>query len=99
MKVKSPLANMDIGIGEIGRRGDHLILRSEAGSSMDAEISVSAGEVLRTIGRVLTSSAGLMFVLGLPVFWLREKLRGSSDAGAGTGSATATRRPDINKPW
>lgn len=95
MKVKSPLANMDIGIGEIGRRGSHLILRSEAGSSMDAEISVSASEVLRTIGRVLATPSGLVFVLGLPVFWLREKFGAGPDAAA----AATTRRSDINKPW
>lgn len=95
MKVNSPLANMEIGIGEIRRRGHHLILRSEPGSSMDAEISVSASEVLRTIGRVLITPAGLLFVLGLPVFWLREKLGSGTDVVA----ATATRRPDINKPW
>lgn len=95
MKVKSPLANMEIGIGEIRRRGSHLILRSQAGSSMDAEISVSAAEVLRTIGRVLSTPSGLVFVLGLPFFWLREKL----GSGADTGAATTTPRRDINKPW
>jgi hypothetical protein len=95
MKVNSPLANMEIGIGEIRRRGSHLILRSEAGSSMDAEISVSASEVLRTIGRVLATPSGLVFVLGLPVFWLREKFGAGPDAAA----ATTTRRSDINKPW
>jgi len=94
MKVTSPLANLDIGIGEIRRHGHHLILRSAPASSVDAEISISATELLRTIGRVLTTSAGLVFVLGLPFLWMREKLTGAAGA-----AGVAPQRPDINKPW
>lgn len=95
MKVTSPLANMEIGIGEIRRRGHQLIVRSEAGGSMDAEICLSATEVVRTIGRVLSSPSALGFILGLPYFWWREKRGGHAEGGA----ASAVRRPDINKPW
>ena len=95
MKVKSPLANMDIGIAEVHRSGNNLILKSGPGSSIDTEISVSASEVLRTIGKILATPSGLGFVLGLPYFWLRQKLRGS----AADGGAGAPRPVDINKPW
>jgi hypothetical protein len=95
MKVRSPLADIDIGIGSVARQGNQLVLRSGAGSSIDTEITVSASEVLRTIGLVLSRPAGLVFVLGLPFFWLRERLSGGSAAARAT-----TRRPvDINKPW
>ena len=96
MKVRSPLADMEIGIGSVSRNGNDLVLRSRSGSSIDTEITVSAGEVLRTIGLVLSRPAGLVFVLGLPFFWLREKIsRTTADA-----SSVAAQRPvDINKPW
>ena len=96
MKVRSPLADMEIGIGSVSRNGNNLVLRSRSGSSIDTEITVSAGEVLRTIGLVLSRPAGLVFVLGLPFFWLREKVSGTT----GGATSAATQRPvDINKPW
>jgi len=96
MKVRSPLADMEIGIGSVSRNGNDLVLRSHSGSSIDTEITVSAGEVLRTIGLVLSRPAGLVFVLGLPFFWLREKVSGTT----GGATSAATQRPvDINKPW
>jgi hypothetical protein len=97
MKVRSPLADMDVGIGSVSRAGNNLVLRSAADSSVDTEITVSAGEVLRTAWLVLSSLAGLVFVLGLPFFWLRERL-GLSGASRDTRGATA-RPADINKPW
>jgi len=97
MKVRSPLADMDVGIGSVSRAGNDLILRSQADSSVDTEITVSASEVLRTIWLVLSSLAGLVFVLGLPFFWLRERL-GLGDATRDIRPATA-RPADINKPW
>ena len=113
MKVRSPLANMDVSIGEIRRDGHELKLKAGPGSSIDADITVSAGEVLAILAKILTSGAGLAFVLGLPWFWLREKLGPSGRAQAASGSAdrgpTADRpraaaecgspRTDINKPW
>jgi hypothetical protein len=96
MKVRSPLADMEIGIGSVSRNGNDLVLRSRSGSSIDTEITVSAGEVLRTIGLVLSRPAGLVFVLGLPFFWLREKFSGTT---GGATSAAAQRPVDINKPW
>ena len=96
MKVRSPLADMDLELGSVSRHGSHLVLRSGAGSSLDAEITVSASEVLRTIWLVLSRPAGLVFVLGLPFFWLRERLSG----GSTTHVPGARGRPvDINKPW
>lgn len=86
---------MNIGIGKIRRSGGNLILESKPGSSIDAEISISAGEVLRTIARILLTPAGLAFVLGLPFFWLREKFGTQPTINA----PSQTVRRDINKPW
>jgi hypothetical protein len=95
VKVRSPLADLDIEIGEVRRVKNRLILKSAPGSSLDAAITVSAREALRIIGRILTSGAGLVFVLCLPFFWLRQRLgMGESEA-----SRAAERPPDINKPW
>ena len=95
MKVRSPLANIEVGVDRISRQGNNLVLHSGNGSSIDAQISVSAGEVLRTLGRVLTSLPGLTFVIGLPFFWLRERLGGAGSAAM----AGANRADNINKPW
>lgn len=94
MKVNSPLANVDVRIGSAGRRGHQLVLRSAADSPMQAEIAIGPGEILRTLLRVLLTPSSLLFVLGLPVFWLLEALGGGSERNDGTPRPT-----DINKPW
>lgn len=98
MKVNSPLANVDVRIGSAARRGHLLVLRSSADSPMQAEITIGPGEVLRTLLRVLLTPASLLFVVGLPVFWLLEMLRDEAAGGAASHEA-ATRPTDINKPW
>jgi len=102
MKVRSPLANMDVSIGEIRRDGHELKLKAGPGSSIDADITVSAGEVLGILAKVLTSGAGLAFVLGLPWCWLRGRFgatRPSSEPRGSSPEPTAAPRTDINKPW
>lgn len=94
MKVQSPLADMDIRIGAVRRAGNDLLLQSDAASSLQATIRVSAREAVGILGRILGSAGGLAFVLGLPYFWLRQRLGGASDA-----PAVAAPRVDINKPW
>ena len=95
MRVSSPLANMDIGIGAVRRRGNDLILTSGANSSMPTIIVVSAREALGILWKILSGS-GVVFALGLPFFWLRQTL--------GMGATQAPTKDDaapinINKPW
>ena len=97
MKVRSGLADLEIGIGSVRRDGGNLVLRSSEASSVDTEIVVSAAEVVRTIGLVLSSLSGWAFVLGLPWFWLRQAFGGECKAAA--GKTADTRPADINKPW
>ena len=95
MRVSSPLANMDIGIGAVRRRGNELILTSGANSSMRTVIVVSAREALGILWKILSGS-GVVFALGLPFFWLRQALGvGAADAAAKDEAAPV----NINKPW
>ncbi len=97
MKVQSPLANMEVVIGKVRRNGNDLVLSSGKDSSMDAVITISAAEVLRTTGAVLSTPSGLGFVLGLPFFWLRQRLGwGASRDQAHNASLNPA---NINKPW
>lgn len=95
MRVSSPLANMDIGIGAVRRRGNDLVLTSRADSSVQTVIVVSAREALGILWKIVSGS-GLVFALGLPVLWLRQTL--------GMGAAASSTQDDaapanINKPW
>ena len=95
MRVSSPLANMDIGIGAVRRRGNDLVLTSGADSSVPTVIVVSAREALGILGKILGGS-GLVFALGLPLFWLRQTLgMGATEASAKDDAAPV----NINKPW
>jgi hypothetical protein len=95
MRVSSPLANMDIGIGAVRRRGNDLVLTSGADSSVQTVIVVSAREALGILGKIVSGS-GLVFALGLPFFWLRQAL----GLGAAEASAKEEATPaNINKPW
>lgn len=97
MRVHSALADMSIGIGGVRREGNDLVLEAAPESSIDATIVISASEVLCTLGKVLSTPSSLLFVLGLPLFWLRERI--------GPGATASATRPalgesiDINKPW
>lgn len=95
MKVSSPLANLDIRIGAIARHGNDLIITSGAESSVPTVIVVSAREALGILGKLLSGS-GLLFAVGLPFFWLRQRLKGGA-AEAPIDERTTT--PNINKPW
>jgi hypothetical protein len=99
MKVRSALADLEIEIDDIRRSGNELVLRSAAGSSLETVIIVSAREVVATLLKVLASPSALLFVLGLPFFWLRQTLGRTASPGAATGAARPPRPADINKPW
>jgi hypothetical protein len=97
MKVRSPLATFDVGLGALQRRGNSLVVSSRPGSGIDAEITMPASEVLALVGRVLVSPSALLFVVGLPFFWLRERLGGGATPASPAVRARAA--DDINKPW
>ena len=87
---------MDVSVGRIRRLGSELKFESAPGSSIEAEITVSAGEVLSILGKLMSCGGGLVFVFGLPFFWLRERFGSAPPADPGAAHAP---RADINKPW
>jgi len=88
---------MDVRLGRVRRVGNGLELASEPGSAIETVITVSAREAVQTLLKVLTTPSGLLFVVGLPWFWLRQTL-GWGDAARAT-DARAPGPADINKPW
>lgn len=94
MKVHSPIANMDLTIGRMRRVGNSLQLSAGEDSAIPAEVTIQPGEVFQALGRLLTSPSALLFIIGLPIFWLRQKMR-PEQVAAGSGGTSA----DINKPW
>jgi hypothetical protein len=97
MKIHSPLADMEIGIDKVRREANDLVLFAHPASSVDARIVIPAGELLCTLGKVLVTPSALLFVLGLPFFWLRQRLGSAHDSGASRHFQVRT--ADINKPW
>jgi len=98
MKVRSPLATFDVQLGALERRGSNLVVNSAPGGGLEAEITVPASEVLALVWRVLVTPAALVFVLGLPFFWLRERLGGGAEPAA-TPAPRKRVGDDINRPW
>jgi hypothetical protein len=99
MKVRSALADLEIGIDDIRRSGNELVLRSAAGSPLETVISVSAREIVATMLKVLLSPSALLFVLGLPFFWLRQTFGPAATPGTATRAARPPGPVDINRPW
>ena len=99
MKVRSALADLEIAIDDIRRSGNELVLRSAAGSSLETVITVSAREIVATLLKVIASPSALLFVLGLPFFWLRQTFSVAASPGTATRGARPPSPADINKPW
>ena len=93
MRVTSTLANLDMTVGTMQGVGDQLILKSGPGSSIDVEVSVSAVDVLRTLGAFLRSPSAWLFIVMLPVHWIGGRRAPSA--------VTARRYPgyELNNPW
>lgn len=111
MRVTSDLADLDIQLGRITRKGDELVVESAPGSSLDARIHVDAADARTMLRRVLKSGAVWAFLLRLP-FARRERghpARGEggdtfapgSKVNAGDNPSWQARRGStgLNKPW
>lgn len=115
MRVTSDLADLDIKLGRISRRGDELVVESAPESSLDARIQVDASDARGMLGKVLKSGAFWGFLLRLP-FSRPARPAGPPRGGERPalqegGNAFASRSPDnptwrerrgstgLNKPW
>ncbi len=75
MRVRSKLADVEFRFGSIERQDNDLIINSHPDQTMKSRVYVSPDDVLAMLGRVLRSPAAWVFLIGLPVFWLRSKMR------------------------
>ena len=82
MKVNSPLANLELHIGTIERRGRNLVMTASDESSIPTRVIVSPPDMVRIIATGLKSPSLWGYVLLLPFLLLR------SDRPADEGSQT-----------
>lgn len=94
MRVVSPLADIEFGIGRISRSGRDLLIESSADSTLETRVVVSPRDALRSIAALAASPKAWLFLLSLP-------FAGSGGDGAveGDGWAERRQRTGINKPW
>jgi len=115
MGVTSDLADLDIKLGRISRRGEELVVESAPESSLDARIRIDASDARGMMGKVLKSGAVWGFLLRLPFSRPARATRTSRGRGRPAlnegGDAGVPRSPDnpawrarrestgLNKPW
>jgi len=80
MRVRSKLADVEFRFGSIERKDDELIINSHADQAMKSRVYVSPGDVFTVLGKLLTSPAAWVFLLGLPFFSWRSRKR-KTDGG------------------
>lgn len=83
----SPLADLEVTIGELRREGSRLVVTSGAGSTLPATIYLQPHDVARAAGLVLRRPAVWAFLLALP--WLLRRKPPEAPAVA----------RDVNDPW
>lgn len=87
MNVSSPLAELEVTIGEVRRDGNRLVVTSGEGSTVPATIRVHPRDITRLLSRMLRRPGVLAFVLLLPWFHWRA------------AREPAAAPIDINNPW
>jgi hypothetical protein len=95
MRVQSPLADIDFGIGAVRREDDRLVFVSDATSSLDATVYMDAGDAARLIGAILKSPSAIGFALSLPFLWMR----GAKPEDGAVVGGEAHPFDKLNKPW
>ena len=83
MRVRSKLADVEFQFGDIERKGNQLVIASHPDQTMKSKVYVSPADVVAFLGRLLRSPSGLLFVLGLPVFYFRARGDKKADKKAG----------------
>ena len=73
MRVRSKLADVDFQFGKVRRDGDMLIIESHAEARMKSRVYVSPDDVTAFLKKCLVSPSAIVFVLGLPYFWVRNR--------------------------
>lgn len=95
MKVISPLADIDFGIGRISRNGENLVIESTAESTMETQIVVTPKDARATLRKILASGATWRFLFALP-FARDNRSNRSVDSDEWNDRRRGT---GLNKPW
>jgi len=95
MRVKSSLADIQFGVGEITRDGDYLVVHSAPGSTLDTLIQISPRDARETLWQLLTQAAVWRFLPKL-LFSGRPK---SAVPGDDEGWQERREKVGLNKPW
>lgn len=79
MRVRSKLADVEFRFGGIERKDNDLIINSHPDQTLKSRVYVSPEDVLTALGKIFTSPAAWIFLLGLPFFYWRSKNRKVED--------------------
>lgn len=93
MRVVSSLADIDFSVGKISRKGPNLVIESSADSTLPTKVTITPGDAVRSVAKLLASPAVWLFLLCLPF----------TAFGGGNGQADGwearRQRTGLNKPW
>ncbi len=73
MRVTSQLADVEFRFGPVVRDGNKLVLSSSPDQPMTTTVYVSPRDVVSFLGKLLRSPSALLFVLGFPYFYWRDR--------------------------
>lgn len=73
MRVKSKLADVEFRFGPVERRGNDLVINSHPDQPLKSRVYVSPQDALTALGKLITSPAAWVFLLGFPFFYLRSR--------------------------
>lgn len=79
MRVMSQLVDMDIEVGSIAWKGNHLIVQTTPGVGIDTRIEIGPRDVLRILGKILRYPAVVGYVLALPILYWRARGQKAAD--------------------
>ena len=95
MRVTSSLADIRFQVGEITRDGDHLVVHSAPGSTLETQIRISPRDARATLKQLLTHSAVWGFLPSL-LFGGNRNSGSPKRDGDWQARRSGTR---VNKPW
>jgi hypothetical protein len=73
VRVTSQLVDMDIEVGSIAWKGNHLIVQTAPGVGIETRIEIGPRDVLRILGKILRNPAVVVYVLALPILCRRAR--------------------------
>ncbi len=73
MRVRSPLADIDLELGPIAREGDKLVVRTVEGAGIPTRVDIDARDAVSMLKAIFSSRHALMFLLQLPVLYRRAR--------------------------